>query len=143
VSTLVSRGPGESERPFSRAEKLRLLAEIAVTYISVRRMMRASDLPGTIASIRASQRGHSVHDVRFANRLGAIVDGHLGHLPGDTRCLVRSLVLLRLLARRGWSGSVVIGVRSEPTFGAHAWVEMDGRALLQPIEASGQRLVEL
>ena len=144
----VHRGPDEALRDFSVIEKVLLTGEIALAYIQVRLRMRRGDVRTTVAGIRrarataASPRAESALD--FAGRLGAIVDGRLRHLPGDTRCLTRSLVLLELLARRGLTGGVlVIGVRAEPSFGAHAWVELDGRSLLQPIEATGSRLVEL
>jgi hypothetical protein len=34
-------------------------------------------------------------------------------------------------------------VRAKPKFGAHAWVELDGQTLNQPMEATGSRMVEL
>lgn len=144
----VQRHPGEALRGFSAVEKLLLTCEIALAYVEVRVRMRRGDLRGTLAALRASAPAEPTGDgepvLDFAGRLGAIVDGRLRHLPGDTRCLTRSLVLVKLLVRRGLlNGTLVIGVRAEPKFGAHAWVELDGRSLLQPIEASGSRLVEL
>ncbi|MGH2763897.1 MAG: lasso peptide biosynthesis B2 protein [Thermoleophilaceae bacterium] len=129
-------------------EKLALSAEITLAYVQVRWLMRRGDLRAALAKLRsggrppgAAERGAAV---ALAGRLGSIVDGRLRHLPGDTRCLARSLVLVKLLARRGLPDSVVvIGVRTAPAFGAHAWVELEGRSLLQPIEAGGSRLVEL
>jgi hypothetical protein len=52
--------------------------------------------------------------------------------PFRTTCLVRSMVLARMLRRRGYSAHVVIGVPKEgigqdPRF-AHAWVEVEGGA---------------
>jgi hypothetical protein len=57
--------------------------------------------------------------------------------------LTRSLVLTRLLARRGIPSTLVIGVRSQPSFVAHAWVEYRGSALLPAERGTFQRLVEL
>jgi hypothetical protein len=48
-----------------------------------------------------------------------------------------------LLARRGIASSVVIGVKTEPEFGAHAWVESGGTPLLPPGEGEFTRLVEI
>jgi hypothetical protein len=49
-----------------------------------------------------------------------------GRLPGS--CLVRSLVLARVLASGGRRPSIRLGVRREGAgIRAHAWVEMDGR----------------
>jgi hypothetical protein len=67
----------------------------------------------------------------------------LSHVPGDTRCLARSLVVTRLLARRGVQAKLVIGARTEPEFLAHAWVEHDGEPVLDPGDGSFGRLVEL
>ncbi len=64
-------------------------------------------------------------------------------VPGDTRCLRRSLVLMRLLAKRGISAQLVIGTRTSPDFLAHAWVEHDGEPVLSPGDGSFGRLVEL
>ena len=50
--------------------------------------------------------------------------------PTPFRCLTRSLTLVRLLARRGVSADIRIGVRTEDgLLRAHAWVEWQGRAL--------------
>jgi hypothetical protein len=64
-------------------------------------------------------------------------------VPGDTRCLARSLVLTRLLARRGIPAKLVIGARGGPDFLAHAWVEHSGEPVLSPGDGSFGRLVEL
>ena len=56
---------------------------------------------------------------------------------------MRSLVLTEMLARRGIYAKVVIGVRPDPSFGAHAWVEVDGQPLLPTEEATYHRLVEI
>jgi hypothetical protein len=67
----------------------------------------------------------------------------LGALPADAQCLTRSLVLTSLLARRGIASSLVIGVKPEPEFEAHAWVESNGTPLLPPNEGEFTRLVEI
>jgi Transglutaminase-like superfamily len=144
----VQRRPDEALRDFSALEKLALTVEITFAYLHVRWLMRRGDLRAALAAVRATPPTQTAPGgqpaLAFAGRLGSIVDGRLRHLPGDTRCLARSLVLLELLARRGLRhGMLIIGVRTEPAFGAHAWVELDGHSLLQPIEASGSRLVEL
>jgi hypothetical protein len=139
----VQPRPEEALRHFSIAEKLALTAEITLSYVRVRWLMQRGDVRATVTAVRRTSAAPSSCAPEFPNRLGGIVEARLRLLPGDTRCLARSLVLLRLLARRGLSGTLVIGVRTEPAFGAHAWVELDGRALLNPIEATGSRLIEL
>jgi hypothetical protein len=44
-------------------------------------------------------------------------------------CLPRSLVLARLLARRGLPAKLRLGVRRQEPFLGHAWVEIEGRAV--------------
>jgi hypothetical protein len=139
----VQRQPDEELRDFSLLEKLALTGEITLAYVQVRWLMRRRDVRAALSAARdATVRGRRC-GLDFAGRLGSIVDARLRLLPGDTRCLVRSLVLVKLLARRGHAAKLIIGVRTEPAFGAHAWVELDGRSLLQPMETSGARLVEL
>jgi Transglutaminase-like superfamily len=77
-----------------------------------------------------------------AIRLGWAVQKTLRVLPLDTKCPIRSLVLLRLLATRGYKSALVIGVCAHPTFGAHAWIEANGIALL-PTEPRFHRLTEM
>jgi hypothetical protein len=76
-------------------------------------------------------------------RLGRAVGRTLGVVPADARCLVRSLVLIDMLARRGIRAALVIGAREGPDFQAHAWVEKSGEPLLPPYHGQYERLVEL
>lgn len=62
---------------------------------------------------------HVAHLVAVAARLG---------LRRPT-CLPRSIVLQRLLARRGVAAELRLGVATDGAFAAHAWVEVDGRAV--------------
>ncbi len=78
-----------------------------------------------------------------ARRLSHAVARLLRYVPGDTRCLARSLVLTRLLASRGIEAKLVIGARTTPEFLAHAWVEHAGDPVLDPGDGSFGRLVEL
>ena len=135
-------------RPLTAREKLRLICEIATTYARARWWLRS----GTVeqAARRARQGGPAgAADQRpletfvYALRVGQLVERGLRRLPGDTRCLTRSMVLVRLLSRRGIFSTVVIGVRPKPSFAAHAWVELDGRALLNASEYAAGRLLEL
>ena len=64
-------------------------------------------------------------------------------LPTNSRCLVQSLVLSRLLATRGIPSTLVIGARSDSTFMAHAWVEHGGYPLLPREGFDEYRLPEL
>jgi hypothetical protein len=76
-----------------------------------------------------------------ALRLGRVVGRTLKLLPTDSRCLIQSLVLTRMLAKRSIASTLVIGVRKDPAFEAHAWVEHEGQPVLPPGRFT--RLMEL
>jgi hypothetical protein len=133
--------------PLSLGGKLRLSAEILLTYSCVRWWLWRHEFPDVIARLRRSGRaevagpsGDSAH--LSGLRLGRATTRTLRLLPMDSRCLVRSLVLTQLLERRGLRSSLVIAVRTEPNFAAHAWVEHAGEPLLHPGDAGFKRLVE-
>ena len=145
---MVRRAPERVLVPFTPLEKLRLIAEISATYVRVRWLLRNRTMPQAVTVVRGGLGGEDGSEVSrellwFAVRLGRAVERNLEKLPGDTRCLTRSLVLVRMLSRRGLTSTLVIGVRPAPSFGAHAWVEMRGRALLSPVEYEDGRLAEL
>jgi hypothetical protein len=134
-------------RPFSAHEKARLIAEISVTYVRVRWLLRNRNFQVAADAVRAGvgrEDGTPIPDDLkwFAVRLGNAVERNLERLPGDTRCLTRSLVLVRMLARRELRSTLVIGVLPAPSFAAHAWVEIDRQPLLSPIEFGAGRLGE-
>src|SRR5208282_1246616 len=67
----------------------------------------------------------------------------LGWLPTHPSCLIRSLVLLRLLARWGIDSALVIGVRlKDGSLAAHAWVEYRGIPLLDSGGGEFARLLQ-
>lgn len=122
-------------RKFSPREKVSLIAEIVAAYSRARWLLWRSDLPTVVEALRSQTPGDGTRiqtPVRAGVRLGEAMGKMLRHVPFDSRCLMRSLVLTSLLARRGIESSFVIAVRAEPTFKAHAWVESDGIALLEP-----------
>jgi transglutaminase superfamily protein len=127
-------------------ERVRLIAEIVTAYARARRELRRAPIETAVARLRAGRpaagRG-GPEALQEAGRLGRAVVRTLAFLPGDTRCLRRSLVLTQLLARRGISGRLVIGARTAPDFLAHAWVEHNGIPVLDPEGDSFGRLVEL
>lgn len=135
--------------PLSGGRKLRLSLEVLAAYPRVRWWLWRHEFPEVVAKLRQSGQAEVAGRSRDADsarvsglRLGRATTRTLRLLPTDSRCLVRSLVLTRLLARRGLSSSLVIGVRTEPEFAAHAWVEHAGEPLLHPGDAGFKRLVE-
>jgi hypothetical protein len=129
----------------SQAERGRLIGEIIAAYMRSRRALSHAPIADVVAGLRsefplASSSGDKLEEARS---LGWAVSKTLNHLPGDTRCLIQSLVLTRVLARRGIPATLVIGARSAPDFLAHAWVEYGGDPVLNPGDGSFGRLVEL
>lgn len=134
--------------PLPLWRKALLAAEILVTYVRIRWHIRDENAVEAVPRIR----GSAVERNRFPGtpdqtylagvRLGRIVVRTLSPLPYDSRCLFRSLTLSALLHRRGIPATLVIAVRPKP-FGAHAWVEHDGRPLLRPAAEGFERVVEL
>jgi hypothetical protein len=140
---VIAAGPA-GDRPLSAPAKAALAAEVVVAYVRARRGLKRRGLPATLASLRSAPRRQPGGDrVARGRRLGRIVARTLARLPADGRCLSQSLVLTRLLASRGIDSRLVIAVRSEESFAAHAWVEHDGQPLLPPGSESFEELVTL
>jgi hypothetical protein len=124
--------------------RFRLAIEIFVAYVLARWWLIRLDVPSAVAAARrvSSRSAGRPLPVVSAARLGWGVHRALKPLPFDSRCLVRSLVVARLLARRGARGVVVLGVRAKPEFAAHSWVEYEGAAVL-PKGVGYERLKEI
>jgi hypothetical protein len=123
--------------------KALIAAEILVSYVCARWLLWRHDLPTVLALLRGElARSTDRHQQAIGIRLGRAVGRTLRFLPFDSRCLVRSLVLTRMLSRRGIDSVLVIGVDVRPGFSAHAWVESGGVPLLEPLP-DDQRLVEV
>jgi|tagenome__1003787_1003787.scaffolds.fasta_scaffold20633349_2 hypothetical protein len=128
-------------RPHAKAA---LVAETLAAYARVRWELRRAGLKRTLASLRQQpQRPVREDPVALGRRLAAVVARTLSVLPAESRCLMRSLVLTRLLARRGVPTQLVISVRPGARFAAHAWIEHDGTALLPADAPSFEHLVTL
>lgn len=112
--------------------RIRVGIEIVSTYVEVRWRLARAPLPDVVATLRrGSTDSFQPANARLVGlRLAHPVRRTLDPLPWDSRCLMRSLVLLRMSARRGVFCRLVIAVRPGETFAAHAWVELDGRPLL-------------
>lgn len=136
-----------SGRRLSTADRVRLVAEIVAAYVQARRALRRAPIASVLSILRSQSPSISeslaTGRIDEARQLGKAVTRTLVLLPGDTRCLTRSLVLTRLLARRGIPAKLVIGTRTAPNFLAHAWVEYEGHPVLFPGDGSFGRLVEL
>jgi hypothetical protein len=143
---VAATAPADARR-LTSIERGRLACEIAIAYVRARLRLRRGSIDSVLCGLRsrsspAPQRT-SAGALAEAQRLGRAVARVLRLLPGDTRCLVRSLVLTQLLAKRGIATKLVIGTRTGPDFLAHAWIEYDGEPVISPGDGSFGRLAEL
>lgn len=125
--------------------KVALAAEIVAAYVRVRWLLARRDVRSAVQLLRRDRAFAHPTEAAFVSegrRLGRRVERMLGFLPLDARCLVRSCVLIALLARRGIGATLVIGVRTLPKFEAHAWVECAGVPLLDPGAWRHTRIME-
>ena len=131
--------------PLSPRARVALLGEILTEYVPCWRILRTKNVVDMVRAARdvpvAHPRGPDFQEHKMALRLGRAVVKTLRLLPTDSRCLIRSLVLSRILTRRSIPHTLVIGVRKEPEFIAHAWVEHEGFPVLPAGEYT--RLTEL
>ncbi|HWT92002.1 MAG TPA: lasso peptide biosynthesis B2 protein [Solirubrobacteraceae bacterium] len=147
VARVVFGGDGAApQRPFSRVERIRLVIEIVVSYVQLLWLLRREDLPTMVGRAREARTvltppADDAAALAAVARLGRVADRVVGVLPKDGRCLITSLVVIRVLARRSLDAKVVIGVRNEDGFAAHAWVEYEGHPLFPP--GNYHRLVEV
>lgn len=134
-------------RPLTRRYKLALVLEILWVYGRVRFWLWRTEYTDAVGRLRGSRApGSGLHpaiEQALSVRLGRAVARTVSLLPTDNRCLMRSLVLTTVLARRGIPSAVIIAARTEPEFAAHAWVEYNGMALIRPGDAAFQRLTEI
>lgn len=132
--------------PISEAQiplnvKLRLIVEVLTACALTRWRLSHEDVRDIVSEARASLREATVPETSAA-RLGGVVSRTLRVLPGDSRCLLESLVLTQMLSRRGIASTLVIGARSRPRFVAHAWVEHNAGPVLPTAGFASFRLIE-
>jgi hypothetical protein len=127
------------------ARRAALSLEIAGIYPRAWWLLHNRELPATLRVLRpgGSDGDPGPQGVSTAAFLGHAVTRLLSHLPVDSRCLIRSLVLTRMLDRRGIPSLLVIGVNPGETLAAHAWVEVCGHAVLPAGEFAERRLAQL
>jgi hypothetical protein len=135
----------DAQAPLAPRAKAALAFEILLAYARARHLLWRQALPEALRKLRnvPVTKASPPDPVRGGRRLGIAVVRTLRLLPTDSRCLVRSLVLTRVLSRRGVASTLVIGVRRGDELQAHAWVEHKGIPLLDAGETSFRRLGEL
>jgi transglutaminase superfamily protein len=123
-----------------------LASEIVMTYVNVRRLLRRHTLPETVEALRAggpAARRNDEATLALGRHLAWATVRTITILPFDSRCLMRSLVLTRLLSRRGLGSTFVLSAAPGRQLQAHAWVEHSGEPLLEPAGADHEHLVRL
>jgi len=129
--------------------RLRLTLEVVATYLRVRWLMRRDEPELVVRALRArvSSPNPGVelkrhNEVFAAWRLARAMEKVLTRLPSDSRCLFSSLTLIGMLERRGIDQALLIAVRPRP-FAAHAWVEVEGEAVLPDADPGYEQILEL
>jgi hypothetical protein len=91
-------------------------------------LRRRGSLVTLVARFAGTDRG--VRETIDVGRAARLVDAVAACYP-NTTCLKKSLILLRLLRKRGIAAELRLGVRKvDDDFSAHAWIECAGRTLL-------------
>jgi hypothetical protein len=108
-----------------------IVAEAAALVLPVEVGLRCLSLDALLARLGGAARGARPDRADIdVERVARLVDAVGGCYPPMT-CLKKSLILLRILRTRGFPAELRLGVRKlEDDFKAHAWVECDGRTLL-------------
>jgi hypothetical protein len=117
---------------FERAVVLEAVITLPVVWLAVRllgfRICRAAfEEPARAAR---NSRFLETDTLNIAKRIARLEVVTAANLFFRTSCLEQSLVLCRLLRRRGMNATLRIGARKEADrFEAHAWVEMAGNVV--------------
>jgi hypothetical protein len=106
----------------------RILVFQAAALLAICRMglylLRFDTLQPWATRVKRTKRSVPISKLIWAVMMGARI------VPNST-CLVKALAASRLLAQNGYKSTLHIGVkRTDGEFGAHAWVEYDGRAIV-------------
>lgn len=140
---MLLRPAFEDSRRLSRGGKALVVLEILAEYPRAWWGLRRKGLRATLAAVARPAESDDPRQRVVGVRMGRAVDRTLAALPSDSRCLIRAVVLARVLARRGVGSRVVLGVKAAPDFTAHAWVEHRGLPLLPAGDYARGRLTEL
>lgn len=103
-------------------------------------LRRAAKVAWTLADRLPRAREAKVPPAELAQRQARMIARVGETMPARPRCLPRALLLAAVLRRRRVAADLVLGVRVAQPFDAHAWVELEGRAVNEaPTLASDYR----
>jgi hypothetical protein len=123
---LVRRPPTDYPEPERVRFRLGQFLEQCVTAVSVARAIRDAD-PRSWSDSTATGSCAPLPDTELFE-LAAHFCTFRALIPGTGRCLVQSMMLARILRKRGVACEWVFGVRTHP-FAAHCWIEARGYVL--------------
>ncbi|MEV5507298.1 lasso peptide biosynthesis B2 protein [Streptomyces orinoci] len=115
----------------SPGRRLLTLAAVAVANRLARRP--PAEIKAVLTRLRKGARPARYAEARAARE--AVVAVSL-RCASDQGCLPRSLATVLLCRVRGSWPEWTVGVRARPPFGAHAWVEAEGRMVEEDADAS-------
>jgi hypothetical protein len=135
---------GTSPTRFRRGWRALVAVELLAAYPRLRRRLERAGIVPAVALARsgAPLMVEDAARIADARRLGRATQRLLAALPGSPSCLTESLVLLRLLSRRGVASRIVLALAPDGKV-AHAWVEVVGEPVLPPAGKGLMRLAEL
>jgi hypothetical protein len=90
----------------------------------------------TTATKLAAAPRRSNHSTRDAEAMARTVDAVTRRLPVRSKCLPRSLALWTMLQRAGIDATLRIGMRTDGSGEAHAWVECNGTPVGEQVDSS-------
>ena len=109
-----------------------LVGRLLPVYVLLGLLKHFVPLPSLVHWARCHPIGPRNHEVERRLTTGVLRLSQLAALSGGT-CLQRSLLLYRVLSRAGADPTLVVGFeRSDDRIRGHAWVVVDGTALLEP-----------
>lgn len=119
------------------ALSLSLVPALALAVVQVRRRLGRGELRQLVVEHRSASRLDSPLTDQAAERWAVKFLAARPLVPVRPSCLLDSLVLSRLLRRRGVAATLVFGVKLAP-FAAHCWLERGGTILNDSIDNAAE-----
>lgn len=132
VSNVDWRLPLENKKVSLNLQVLNAL----MTLIKVNFYIKFKGLYSTIQLIKKSRKSHSKYIIPQAQELrdlANVVNKACLIYPTRTKCLEWAMIFVLLALKRKWKCNLEIGVQNYP-FMAHAWVECDGKVVMDSPE---------
>ena len=125
----IERWHGLSGRDRKTVGHACLLLPVVSLSLKVKGLKATTTLLGRRLAKRGAPSGGATADL--PDSMARLVAIAARYHPYKTACLAQSLTLWYLLARKGVESEVRIGVtKVDGVFGAHAWIEVDGKVYL-------------